>query len=109
MTTEPYHLVIRGGTVGTSSGSFIADVAVSGGTIAAIGQGLGKGKRDPTLFDDIVADLGVRPCEALLLDDNAGNIERARSRGLSAWLFTDEAACLAQFAAILGDSREMTA
>ena len=70
---------------------------------------LGKGKRDPTLFDDIVADLGVRPHEALLLDDNTGNIERARSRGLSAWLFTDEAACLAQFAAILGDSRGMTA
>lgn len=59
---------------------------------------LGKGKADPSLFDDVVADLGVRPCEALLVDDNAGNIERALSRGLGAWLFTGEGACLARFA-----------
>jgi len=43
---------------------------------------LGKSKRDATLFDEVVADLGVRPGEALFLDDDPGNVERARSRGL---------------------------
>lgn len=43
---------------------------------------LGKSKRDATLFDEVVADLGVRPGEALFLDDAPGNVERARSRGL---------------------------
>lgn len=62
---------------------------------------LGKGKADPSLFDDIVSDLGVYPRETLLVDDNVGNIERAVSRGLNAWLFTDETACLAQFAPLL--------
>ncbi len=70
---------------------------------------LGKGKADATLFDDVVADLGVRPAQALLLDDNLGNVERARARGLDAWLFTDETACLARFAALLGDAQELTA
>lgn len=70
---------------------------------------LGKGKADPTLFDDIIADLGVRPREALLLDDNAGNVERAVSRGLDAWLITDEAACLARLASLFSGLREATA
>jgi putative hydrolase of the HAD superfamily len=62
---------------------------------------LGKGKADASLFDDVVADLGVHPREALLVDDNTGNIERAVSRGLNAWLFTDEDACLARVAPLL--------
>ncbi len=67
---------------------------------------LGKGKADASLFDDVVADLGVHPREALLVDDNAGNIERAVSRGLNAWLFTDEAACLTKFATLFAEQRE---
>lgn len=43
---------------------------------------LGKSKRDATLFDEVVGDQGVRPGEALFLDDDLGNVERARSRGL---------------------------
>jgi len=43
---------------------------------------LGKSKREPILFDEVVADLEVRPGEALFLDDDPGNVERARSRGL---------------------------
>jgi putative hydrolase of the HAD superfamily len=43
---------------------------------------LGKSKRESILFDEVVADLGVRPTEALFLDDDPGNVERARSRGL---------------------------
>ena len=45
---------------------------------------LGKSKRDPSLFDEVVADLALRPGEAVFLDDDPGNVERARSRGLNA-------------------------
>jgi putative hydrolase of the HAD superfamily len=45
---------------------------------------LGKSKREVVLFDEVVADLGVPPAEALFLDDDPGNVERARSRGLKA-------------------------
>lgn len=43
---------------------------------------LGRSKREASLFDAVVADLGVRPDEAVFLDDDPGNVERARSRGL---------------------------
>lgn len=43
---------------------------------------LGKSKREAILFDEVVADLGVHPGEAVFLDDDPGNVERARSRGL---------------------------
>lgn len=45
---------------------------------------MGKSKRDAAVFDEVVADLGVRPVEALFLDDDPGNVERARIRGLKA-------------------------
>ena len=51
---------------------------------------LGKGKRDPSLFDDVVAMLGLKPEQVIFIDDNAGNVERARSRGLHGLLFRDE-------------------
>ena len=43
---------------------------------------LGKGKRDPTLFDDVLADLGLQPGQVLFVDDSPANGERAGSRGL---------------------------
>jgi putative hydrolase of the HAD superfamily len=42
---------------------------------------MGKGKRDPTLFDDVAADLDLPPERILLVDDSPTNGERARSRG----------------------------
>jgi putative hydrolase of the HAD superfamily len=45
---------------------------------------LGKSKREASLFDEVVADLRVRPAEAVFLDDDPGNVDRARSRGLKA-------------------------
>lgn len=45
---------------------------------------LGKSKRDATLFDEVVADLGVGPVETVFLDDDPGNVDRARRRGLKA-------------------------
>ncbi|BCX81186.1 putative hydrolase of the HAD superfamily [Methylomarinovum caldicuralii] len=52
---------------------------------------LGKGKRDPSLFDDIARDLNLAPEEILFIDDSPGNVERARRRGWRALLFQDEA------------------
>lgn len=55
---------------------------------------LGKGKRDPTIFDDAVRALDVAPREALFLDDSVGNVQRAAARGLQAVLFRDEGSFL---------------
>ena len=43
---------------------------------------LGKGKRDPTLFDEVIATLTIKPSEAIFIDDNPENVRRAQSRGL---------------------------
>jgi putative hydrolase of the HAD superfamily len=48
---------------------------------------LGMCKRDLALFDYVVAEMRVKPEEALLIDDNQGNIERAKQRGLQGILF----------------------
>jgi putative hydrolase of the HAD superfamily len=48
---------------------------------------LGKGKRDATFFDDVANALMLAPGELLFLDDNAGHVERAASRGLHAMVF----------------------
>lgn len=70
---------------------------------------LGKGKRDPSLFDDVVADLGMPGASVVFVDDNVGNIERARSRALQAWLFTSERECLSRFTALLSSPLERAA
>ena len=48
---------------------------------------LKKTKRDPSIFRDICAVLGVRPEEGLFVDDNLQNIERAASQGLGTIYF----------------------
>jgi HAD superfamily hydrolase (TIGR01509 family) len=48
---------------------------------------LGMSKRDLALFDYVVVEMRVKPEEALLIDDNQGNIERAKQRGLQGILF----------------------
>jgi putative hydrolase of the HAD superfamily len=57
---------------------------------------LGKGKRDSSLFTEVVTELGLNPEQALFVDDNPGHVERARSRGLQAFLFTGERAALSR-------------
>ncbi len=49
---------------------------------------LGKGKRDPSLFTDVAADLGLPAGAILFVDDDAGNVKRARDAGLQAIQFT---------------------
>ena len=51
---------------------------------------LGKGKQNPTLYDDVSRDLGLDPQQILFVDDNPGNIQRAASRGWQTILFRDE-------------------
>ncbi len=57
---------------------------------------LGKGKREPSVFLDTVQALGVEPGQALLIDDNPGNIARAAAMGLQTLLFENQESCLAQ-------------
>ncbi len=48
----------------------------------------GKSKRDPSVFRDVCAALGLRPKETLFVDDNTENIDRALREGLQTLLFT---------------------
>jgi putative hydrolase of the HAD superfamily len=53
---------------------------------------LGKGKRDPGLFDDIAQRLNVKAERILFIDDNAGNVNRARQRGWQAIQYVNKEA-----------------
>ncbi|WP_455235289.1 HAD family hydrolase [Thiogranum longum] len=50
---------------------------------------LGKGKRDPSLFDDVASDLCLDPGQILFVDDDSGNVASARERGLHAICYQD--------------------
>ena len=43
---------------------------------------LGMCKRDPEIFDFAAKEMGVKPEQALLIDDNQGNVDRAQQKGL---------------------------
>lgn len=64
---------------------------------------IGRGKRDPSAFDEAVRALGVAPHEALLVDDMPGNVERAVARGLQTILYRDEPGFLAELAQMTGE------
>ena len=73
MPQTPYHLVIRGGTLGTAQGSFRADVAVNGSTIAAIGLDLPSGAQEIDATGKLVLPGGV---------DGHAHIEQISAGGL---------------------------
>lgn len=50
---------------------------------------LGRGKRDPTLFDEVIAELTIKPSQAIFIDDNPENVRRAVLRGLHGVLYED--------------------
>jgi len=50
----------------------------------------GKGKQDPSLFTDVATELGMSPGEILFIDDDAGNVARARDMGMQALQFVDK-------------------
>lgn len=51
---------------------------------------LGKTKREPSLFTDVLATLKIDPGQALFVDDNPGHIDRAAALGLKTHLFQSE-------------------
>src|SRR5262245_6094302 len=73
MSTTPYELVVRGGTVATGSATFEADVAITGETIAASGRGLPAGADEIDARGKLVLPGGV---------DSHAHIEQISSAGL---------------------------
>src|ERR1043166_6342602 len=70
---QPFDLVIRGGTVATATDSFKADVGIRGQTVAAIGEGLDKGKKEIDARGRLVLPGGV---------DSHSHIEQLSASGL---------------------------
>jgi dihydropyrimidinase len=58
---EPYHLVIRHGTVATAQGAVRADVAIAGETIVAVGHELGPAAREIDAASKLVLPGGIDP------------------------------------------------
>ena len=50
---------------------------------------LGKGKRDPSHFSDVAADLGLAPAAILFVDDSGANVARAMAAGMQAIQYVD--------------------
>ncbi|MCX5841333.1 MAG: HAD family phosphatase [Deltaproteobacteria bacterium] len=50
---------------------------------------IGKGKRDPSLFDDVLKTLGVSADNVIFIDDDPGNCERARQKGIQVIHYTN--------------------
>ena len=73
MSTKPYDLVLRGGTVATASAVFAADVAVEGETIAAIGRNLPAGAKEIDARGKLVLPGGI---------DSHCHIEQVSAGGL---------------------------
>jgi putative hydrolase of the HAD superfamily len=67
-----------------------------------ISHRLGKGKRDPSIFDDVARELGIAPEEALFVDDMLANVVRAEGRGMRGTVFEDEERFLREMSGYLG-------
>ena len=63
---------------------------------------LGKGKQDPSLFNDVAADLGMSPSKILFVDDDAGNVARARDAGMQTIQFVDRQGFISELKQITG-------
>jgi dihydropyrimidinase len=73
MSTKPYDLVLRGGTVATSSAVFAADVAIDGESVAAIGRNLRPGAKEIDARGKLVLPGGV---------DSHAHIEQVSTIGI---------------------------
>jgi dihydropyrimidinase len=74
MSTKPYDLVVRGGTVATASAIFAADVAIEGESIAAVGRDLPPGLREIDARGKLVLPGGV---------DSHCHIEQVSAAGIT--------------------------
>src|SRR5258708_6199215 len=70
---QPFDLVIRGGTMGTATDTMQADVGIRGSTVAAIAEGLDKGKKEIDARGKLVLPGGV---------DSHSHIEQLSASGL---------------------------
>lgn len=70
---EMLDIVVRGGTVGTATGAFAADVGILGGRVAAVGTGLPAGRREIEAVGRLVLPGGV---------DSHCHIEQLTASGL---------------------------
>lgn len=61
---------------------------------------MGKGKRDPTLFEDVSRDLGVSPERIVFIDDNRGHIERAAAVGFRGIHYRDKESLIESLTAL---------
>ncbi len=73
MSDTAYDLVIRNGLIATSAASFEADLAISGESIAAIGRGLARGRREIDARGRIVLPGGI---------DSHAHVEQLSAGGL---------------------------
>ena len=67
---------------------------------------LKKSKRDPSVFRDVCALMGIRPQETLFVDDNSENVKRAIGEGLRGIHFTGVEEFGKVIRALLGNSQE---
>ena len=67
---------------------------------------LGKGKRDPSLFTDVVNDLKLQPGEVLFIDDSEKNVQTAWKMGLKAILYVDHEGFVSELEDILKEEIE---
>ena len=63
---------------------------------------LGKGKQDPSLFSDVATELGLPLSEILFIDDNAGNVNRAREVGMQVILYVDKDSFIEELKQLIG-------
>lgn len=62
----------------------------------------GKGKQDPSLFSDVATELGLPLSEILFVDDNSGNVNRAREVGMQALQYVDKESFIQQLKQLTG-------
>ena len=62
---------------------------------------MGKGKRDPTHYADVAADLGLAPAAILFIDDSDANVAMAHSAGMQALQYTERDSFLRNIHALL--------
>lgn len=65
---------------------------------------LGKGKRDSSLFSDVVDNLDLKPMEVLFIDDNENNVQRAKEMGLSTICYSSHGDFISELGSVLDDS-----
>lgn len=65
---------------------------------------VGMRKPEPRIFHHACAELGVRPSEAVFLDDMGANVEGAEAVGLNAMLVSDPVGAIAEVRRITGTS-----